>query len=772
MEPFELISNSSNVKLALWSKDFDPSDPKFLFELCCSSLLYDYKNLPKRNIRTGEIVELTIKFEEELKRFYLKYQGEEIYNDIKRIVLTNDDEKGRITFRLCASQFVWRLNKCKQDTKLTSSNKLKKYPILIPPAGFENPIKILAERTNIPYSAFNFFERTKLLFLLKQSIEEYITTLKTWHFADQSFLDFFPAYYVVDEDNLKKINTEKFDRSEPERILYFFSDQSVLLDFITKRNHNNYFFIISDNFNRFFNHSTFQYLYQTLTDNVEKIKVIFFGGISDFKMLNNEFDLPITKVFRPHLLTDGSSDYNKLKENIEVVGNNSANTMINDFLVIAKKYKDINPSFSGNLRKIIYSLCSLDKYNYDVFQKNIKSFLNEYGTYIERDKLNELLRIVTDNNFKNIKTEWNEFLVTDFINEQNHANVVGKKEFKSKVLDGNNDKKFIITFIDSFFFTNFLFPALLLGYINSNQIKFRLYDLERKILLYTFNNFNRKYLNLFGNDFLSEAIKEEKAEPILEDHFNLFEFDLSVISGYHQYGTSEETIKAMTVLSEDDNQEYVSFFTKNYSPTIIDNEIVFDIDLNELEVGHELIMLPGVRNVFQKFSEIFESKQLNVELKNKWKDALFNFLQNHKFSSLSHQLNRLGLNRKEATIRNWINNSSVIGTLHPKEDFLIIAKATNDQFLLNNYSEVADVCITLQRMSKLIGKQIKKLSKAVLRGESIDNLLTEYDITVRNQITNVVKNINVVTVTNILSDFREVDHSMVNQLLEKDKIWV
>ena len=771
MNPLQLIKDKQNYRLAFWSKDYDLTNPEFLFEICCSSLIYDSINLPMRNFSNGETVELSFKVENALRRLYLKYQGKDTYNDTEIIILYNDDLKCTTTFRLLASQFVWRLNKCSQDKKLTSNNQLKKYPILNPSIGIENPIKLLAQKTNIPYSQFNYFERTYLLFLLKQPLEEAISGFKKWHFCNQSFFDFFPAYYVTDEDNFRKINTEKFDRSEPERIVYFFSDQAVLLDFINNNKQKNNFFIISDNFNRFNNPATFQYMFQTLENNNFNIKVMFWGAINDFKKLNYEFNLPITQITTPILLTDASYNYNVLKNNIDIVGNDSINELINEFLLTAKRYRDLNPHFSSALRKIIYELCSLNKYSSELFQNSLNKFLQEYENYIQVSKFKDLVNNITHYNYKNYQKNSNDFVVTDYVNDNEDSNIIGKKKFKSFILNGLSDVQYIVTFIDSFFFNDFLFPALLLGYVKPSQLKFRLFNLESKILLNTSKLFHRKYLNIFGNDFLSEVVQEEKVDEVLEDHIKLFEFDLASISNYYQGNTTGNTAEAITVFSEDDNDEYISFFSKNYSPTIFDNESVFDIKLSELEVGHEIIIIPGVRNVLQKFSEIFENKQLNIEIKNKWKEALFNFIQDRSFSTLSKQLNRLGLKRTEPTIRNWLNNSTVIGTLYPKEDFLIIAKATNDKYLLENYNEVAEVCITLQRMSKIIGKRIKKLSMSALRGDNIRNLLKDFDMNIQNKIEEIVKNVKVVTVTRIYTELKNVDHSLVNQLLERDKLW-
>ena len=180
----------------------------------------------------GDKVELTILFGEELKRFYLKYVGIDENNDIKMVVLENNNEKCKTTYRLNASQFIWRLNKCNPDKNLTSTKQLNKYKITSPPLGVENPIKILSNKINIPYEEYNFFNRTLILLLLKQPIQNFIDKLKGWVYEDHSFLDYFPAYFYSEIDHIIKINSEKFDRSDPERILYLFNDQAELLNFV------------------------------------------------------------------------------------------------------------------------------------------------------------------------------------------------------------------------------------------------------------------------------------------------------------------------------------------------------------------------------------------------------------------------------------------------------------------------------------------------------------------------------------------------------------
>ena len=768
MDLLNLVKTTSKFQNAIWNRNLSLSNINFLFDLCCASLSYDYNNLPPRNFMRGDKVELTILFGEELKRFYLKYVGIDENKDVKKVVLENDDEKCKTTYRLNASQFIWRLNKCNPDKNLTSTKQLNKYKITSPPIGVENPIKILSNKTNIPYEEYNFFNRTIILLLLKQPIQNFIDALKNWAYEGHSFLDYFPAYFFSEMDHIMKINSEKFDRSDPERILYLFNDQAELLNYINSTQKN--FFILSDNYNRFFNPSTSQYFYQTLNNKGNNVKLFYIGGFDDFKKLNKEESFIFSQKITPIIYNDNLQALEKIKNKIFIVGDKTLNDLINDSLLIAKHYRDLNPEFSAELRGIIYSLCSLNKYESDIFLKNFSKLLKQYKSYPIIQKLNDIYLLVKKNNFKNNYDLKSDYLVSDFTPENNTINIIGKKELKSHILKRINTQKFIITFLDTLFYSDILFPAIMLGFISIDNISFNLFTHEYKILLYSLNKFSYKYNKFFNRELKSESLNEHISEEI-EEHIKLFELDFSIINSSTFINNQENKVEVITVLSEDDYFEYVSFFTKNYYPTILEDESVFDIGINELEVGHDIIIIPGVRNVLQKFSEIFENKELNFNLKNKWKDALNNFSQQHSFSILVKQLQRFGLNRMEPTIKNWINNSSVIGTLRPKEDFLIIAKATNDPFLLSNYSEVADVCVSLQRMSKILGKKIKKLSMAALKKQNIDEFLSEYDINIQNKIKEIVNNIKVVTVTNIYHNSEMISHSLVNQLIDKDKIW-
>ena len=773
MNPLEIIRNSKNFRTAVWSKDFDLKNPEFLFEICCASLFFDYNHSDSRKFRENDKVELSISFNDVLKRFYLKYIGLDQYNGISRVILCNDDDKCITTYRLNASNYFWRLNKCKNKNQtLTTTSQLKKYQITNPPSGSENPIKILSSKINIPYDRYNFFNRTYLLLLLKQPLDEIIFNLKNWEFHGQTFLEYFPAYHYFDADNFKKINSEKFDRSEPERILHLFTDQADLLDFINNNGQQNSFLIISDNYNRFFNPVILQYLFQTLNRQELNIKLLYFGDINDFRKLNNELSLTFNQFIKPTISNGNSFLLKDIKKKIEIVGDKSINDLINDSLLIAKQYKDINPSFSTDLRKILYNLSSLDKFTSELFKKTYSIFIKEYRDNKVVDNLKELFQKVKENQYKFIQTNTDEFLVTDIPAAEEIKDIIGKKEIKTDLLNGSDNKNYIITFLDTFFFHNILFPAILLNYISIDKISFRLYSVENKILLHSFHTFKDKYYKFFEIDSGPES-KNESVEEIQEEHIKLFELDVSSFFN-KQYigGNTANLVNTVTVMSEDENSEYISFFPTNYTLTILDNDSVYDINPDELEVGHEIIIIPGVRNVFQKFSEIFENKEIQIEIRNKWKEALYNFSNKHSFRILLNQLRQFGIKRNEATIKNWINNKSVIGTLYPKEDFLKIAKATNDRFLLDHYNEIAEVCITLQRMSKIIGRRIKKFSMAVLKDHNLNDLLTDYDPNVREKIKEVVQNVKVVTVTNIYHDLKPVEHSLINQLIDKEKLWV
>ena len=432
-EIYKYIENKSDFRFAIWSKELVKNRIDTLFRLIYSSLNFDYNYLPKRTFKLNDIVELKYEENDNVTREYFVYKGIDNSQEIQRVILGRNDEVNT-TYKLQASTTIWRLNRShNQNRKLLKKVRINLSSIN---RNIDNVVKNISEKTNIPYKYLNLFERTKILYLSTFSRSSLEEKLRGWTLKGYSFLDYFPALYYHNSKEYKKLNTEKYDRSDPERLLFIFNNLSILINYIKSSDEkDNSFFIVSDNYLHFFRQDLLQELYRLLVNPDISIKVFYVGDYKDFRRLNTENFNPFftNDMIKPVIVCKDASKMSKMIENVKIVGSENLYLDVDKILGTILKYKELNPQFSIQLKKILFGLLSPNEFKDQQFQETVNSFRDQFL----EPKLNILLKNciydVSDNEYK-IDRDENEIVtvVNNSLTGLNDIKAITKADFIKK----------------------------------------------------------------------------------------------------------------------------------------------------------------------------------------------------------------------------------------------------------------------------------------------------------------------------------------------------
>ena len=763
---YKYIRDTPKFRLAVWSNQTEKNKIGILFNLICSSLNYDYNNLGRRSFKLNDIVY----FMDSDKTYYAKFEGFFIEGNHKCVKLIANPNSP-LHYKIKSSQLLWKLNRSNdQNRKISKSLPLTNY------GDIDDVTEILAELVQVPTTDFYQFNRTQILYLTNSSSSNIESEFRKWEYNSHCFLDYFPAFYYYNAKERRKLNTSKYNRNDPERILHIFNNMQDLIEFVKiNKNKHKDFFITGDSYSRFFNKSLLRDFYEITFDEAVNLKVLYTGGTSDFRKINSNDENAFLSndLLKPILLDGQNEGISKITSQIILAGTEELNKIIDEIRQQIKKYKDLNPDYSRRIRQLLFALLSYNEFEDNIHKSNFDAFQNDYTNDRAAKLLYELSNLVLENKFKQRHVNNSKRIVVNKYLPHNESCIVSKNDFLKAYKEPS-----IISFIDIYFLRDSLFPLLITNEIDHSQIEYLYYPFEKKIFLSALRKFMYKYKpyiknatligieNNFELDIESEVIAEVIPESI-EDFYEYIRKEYEM--PFHQARIGQSMVKAYPLKLYDDNSEYLAFFTPNSKVTVIKAEQIYDKKAEEIEIGDELVILEGVRNIFQKFSEVFDRVQINLDIKDKWREALQNFYDNYGFSLLAKKLKDVGLIRADATILNWLNNPNSIGTISPFEDFEKIAKATEDAYLLQNHHKVAEVCHTLQGLSHKVGRWIRRLARAKLEGQDLDLLLIEYQGNIREELNQIIRDIKIVQVNSIGETLIEIESTQINHLLEYDQ---
>lgn len=348
------------------------------------------------------------------------------------------------------------------------------------------------------------------------------------------------------------------------------------------------------------------------------------------------------------------------------------------------------------------------------------------------DKEKALLKILSDNREKKIAIVFSKGYYSDIFN--NYYNVEG--EYNNVVCStanrfDNRDYYDLIIVVSDVVGKRFD-P---LQCYSSSKIIVLLYDCEGKLFRYRKNQtdknerkLNARVRGLSGAEyerevsaFTDEIIEELPDETIREysdlDDFieNVGMFDIRRLitngSSNRLYtGTAEVNYVGTFVTGEQ------ILFSKNYAAVLYNHatQKVTEISPEKLSAGDVLVFTKRddyTRNIVDMiFEQLIKTKKLTKHVQEAtdnslyWKRILREYKEgnNLTYRGIAKELKKYGSTLQEMSIRQWLDEESHIVGPRDEKTMEMIAKLTNDEFLLANFKSVFEDCRTVRHYRRNI----------------------------------------------------------------------
>lgn len=278
---------------------------------------------------------------------------------------------------------------------------------------------------------------------------------------------------------------------------------------------------------------------------------------------------------------------------------------------------------------------------------------------------------------------------------------------------------------------------------------------------------NIGYSNLFKVD------ETFKSSP--QSCFDIVDFELKIENAqYSKYKADEnifENIKAKRVLFE--NETFL--FASETHRFLLINDLFLDGDhtseiqkksVNELKVRDIIAFINTQRNILVELvnkntrSDDYNSVNRWITL---WKELLWQKYAEYgyNFQRLVRALRRYGCNRRDATIRSWLNDEDKIGP-EDDSDLKAIARMTESEELLNNIDKMR------KAIRRMTGWRMKAADFVRQRIKmKILEMHNQLDINSKLEIEGLGQ-IQILKIVNVAEDWFTIDKKYANRLLSSE----
>ncbi|WP_310603608.1 DrmE family protein [Anaerosporobacter sp.] len=337
-------------------------------------------------------------------------------------------------------------------------------------------------------------------------------------------------------------------------------------------------------------------------------------------------------------------------------------------------------------------------------------------------KEKELLKILSENKKKKVAIVFPKGYYTDIF--RNYYNAEG--EYNNVVcstanrFDSRDHYDFIIVVSDV---VGKRFDSL--QCYSSSRIIVLLYDCEGKLFRYRKKQFakserklNARVRGLRGADyeravsaFTGETIEELPDETIKEyadlndfiENAGLFDIRRLIANGSSNrpyIGTAEVNYVGTFITGEQ------ILFSKNYAAVLFNHasQKVTETSPEKLAAGDVLVFTKRdnyTRNIVDMiFEQLIKTKKLSERIQEAtdnslyWKIKLCEYKEQNclTYRAIAKELKKFGSTLQEVSIRQWLDDESYIVGPRDEKTMEMIAKLTNDEYLLANFKDVFEDC--------------------------------------------------------------------------------
>jgi len=722
-----------------------------IYRLCVASLVRDFKFNEKIKLRNGELVELSMNIDGDIKLGRFIYRGI-IDTDAEVFPQIQLEEPGNIKYFISA-EHLWRLKRIEALGRLNRNRQLAYGDLKIlnvrmnPQIALTlDPLRKLVEDTGIEKRDLFTFKRTKIILLLKNSLIKYDEDVRYPRELIQ-LSQIFPigsctSKIIRDWNWEPHLMTQRgFDND-----LICFAFFENVIDFI-KEHPQEKFLIITDKYNQVYDEE----LYQTYTDffidekNKNRVSLIVIPKVKQLSNIFNDQSTPVDNGFiTPIVIPSKIIARKELHEQIFLADDTDLDLQYQNLENKIYKYKHADLPYANifkNIKWLSFTLLEKPSSVYDSFVQSKNKFINEEENIkvvqdledeilTKKIKLSKIEEIFESDN--NTFIYVNSLTERDFNDEKYNNRTFGRSQFDSLKL---SFKVLVIYFIDLWFIRDCLLPEILFGNIKMKNVKFVLYKHEYKVLKTILKYFSQKINPLIKNsDILSPGTEinflEDADEPEPIDFTELPDYDTDlnpfVNRLYLKSGDSRENDPVVDIhtyfYKDTNNNRYVAHLTESFSPYILKNgSKLRKIRLKETN-SEDLFLFfggEGARDILHNYpilyyNNIDEERKYKTYLKltDKWRIALQAYNDAHGSNNLKNKLIGYGLEMSDNKLERWLNDDTMIGPQNPRLEIEKIAKAVGDEGFKKNYWEVAEACLFFQSKAKSIGKKLRKIALA------------------------------------------------------------
>lgn len=299
---------------------------------------------------------------------------------------------------------------------------------------------------------------------------------------------------------------------------------------------------------------------------------------------------------------------------------------------------------------------------------------------------------------------------------------------------------------------------------SSSRIIVLLYDCEGKLFRYRKNQsakserkLNARVRGLRGADYeremfaFADEIIEDLPDETIREYIDLDDFiENAGMFDIRRLITTGSLNRPCTVTAE---VNYVGIFvtgeqilfSKNYAAVLYNraSQKVTETSPEKLAAGDVIVFTKRndyTRNIVDMiFEQLIKTRKLSIHVQEAtykslyWKMILRKYKEQNKFTyrAIAKELKRYGSNLQEVSIRQWLDEDSHIVGPRDEKTMEMIAKLTNDEYLLANFKDVFEDCRIVRRFRReilsLIAQAINdKLSNKVPEPGSVFEVVYEH----------------------------------------------
>lgn len=325
-----------------------------------------------------------------------------------------------------------------------------------------------------------------------------------------------------------------------------------------------------------------------------------------------------------------------------------------------------------------------------------------------------------------VESYWHETVTKN----QNHFSVLSASEYFQRIWTISPDV-IVVGWLRN------VMCDLIYGY-TASSISVLLYDTETRWQSASLHHWNKLINDKRNSDVISGINPEQKPPPILEqrvissdspDLSELSEFE-DIFSPYHHAieGTNpdSETVIAIPVYFSGD----LLINCKESMELLVVTDILLNgpgappmITLpSNLHAGDYVVLRESGRDIIREIADQIlaeEGKDGLRKIAGKWHDSIRMAKAFKKAENLVERVKAVGCARSTLTIRNWVTNDEMIAP-NAKQDIEYIAKATEDDVLLEMLEQVYSASREVQAAHLQAGKRLSELLQ-----ERISSMLQE-----------------------------------------------